>query len=331
MNHICVICDSESSYARFLANYFHGKSGFPFEIQLFTSVDALEKYVEKKSISLALVAEKDYVPSLKNAPIAHLVILQEQGTLQDRELKQLYKYQSGEKLMKEILDWIAKEGELGRALVSSKKTKLIGIYSPVGRSYKTALAFTLGQLLAKKKKVLYLNMESYSGLTKRIGRDFDGELSDLFYYLQNAKEKLAYRLGSMVCSVEGMDILPPFGTLQDLSSIQKEEWEELFLEIESGSEYEYILLDLSDCVQGLFDLLRLCDRIYSVAPKDSFGEAKWEQYHQNLLRCQFEDVWEKTKQVELPERIEEVQTIHQYLFTPLAVHAKELVEEDSRL
>ena len=76
--------------------------------------------------------------------------------------KIINKYQSCELIMKELLEWLAKEGTLGRTGSNHKELKLIGVYSPVGKCLKTSFAFVLGQLLSKKHKVLYLNMECYS-------------------------------------------------------------------------------------------------------------------------------------------------------------------------
>ena len=59
--------------------------------------------------------------------------------------------------MKELLEFIAREGILGRSVVNGKELKLIGVYSPVGKCLQTSFAFVLGQLLSKKHKVLYLN------------------------------------------------------------------------------------------------------------------------------------------------------------------------------
>ena len=102
------------------------------------------------------------------------------------------------------------EGILGRTIVGGKELKLIGIYSPIGRCLKTSFSFVLGQLLSKKHKVLYLNMESYSGFGKLLQKEFKSDMSELIYYLQNSKEKFIYRLGSMMHRVGELDVLPPF-------------------------------------------------------------------------------------------------------------------------
>ena len=205
--------------------------------------------------------------------------------------------------------------------------KLVGIYSPVGKCLKTSYAFVLGQLLSKKHKVLYLNLECYSGLGQLLKKDFATDMSELLYYLHNTPDKFAYRLGSMVERVGGLDILPPFGSYLDFVSVSREEWIHLLKEIERGSEYEYVLLDLSDGVQGLFDVLRLCNIIYTLSREDGFALAKIEQYKQVLEECDYEDIWKKTQQYTIPEIKNLPSDILQLTYTELAEFARERMED----
>ena len=326
MNHILAVCDSESAYAYQLADYLTNKKGFPFQVQLFTSIENLKEFAQKQPLSVALVSEDDFDERLEQIPIDHLLLLGE-GNVQT-ELKILYKYQSTEKLVKELLEWIAREGIIGRPVASGKGLKLIGIYSPVGKCLKTSFSFVMGQLLSKRHKVLYLNMESYSGLGRLLEKNFSSDMSELIYFLQNSKEKFAYRLGSIVEAAGGLDILPPFGSFLDFVSVSGEEWIQLFREIEKGSDYEYLILDLSDAVQGLFDILRLCDVVYTLSREDGFAEVKIAQYEDILRKSNYEDVWKKTKHYRLPLIKNLPAGLLQLTYTELAEYVKERIEED---
>ena len=57
MNHILAVCDSESAYAYQLADYLTNKKGFPFQVQLFTSIENLKEFAQKQPLSVALVSE----------------------------------------------------------------------------------------------------------------------------------------------------------------------------------------------------------------------------------------------------------------------------------
>ena len=328
MNHILAVCDSETEYAYQLVDYFSNKKGFPFQVQMFSSENNLKEYAKNHPILVALIAQKDFAEDIKTVPVEHILILGEDCEKEIKDIKIIEKYQSCERIIKELLDWLFQEGVLGRSISNSKEMKLIGIYSPVGKCLKTSFSFVLGQLLGKKHKVLYLNMESYSGLGQLLQKEFSTDMSELIYYLQNSKEKFIYRMGSMAEKAGGLDILPPFDSFLDFVSVSGDEWIQLFQEIEKGSDYEYLILDLSDAVQGLFDILRLCDVVYTLSREDGFSMAKIAQYEEVLKKCNYEDVWKKTRHCTIPLIKNLPPGLLQLTFTELAEYVRERIEED---
>lgn len=328
MNHVLAVCDSEAGYAYGLVDYLSTKKGFPFEVHVFTSSKKLREFAAKHPLSIALVAQKDYEDRLEELPIDRIILLGEERESLEAGRKTIWKYQSCEKMVKELLNWIAGEGIIGRPVSGGKQMKLIGIYSPVGKCLKTSFSFVLGQLLSKKHKVLYINLECYCGLGKLLKKEFTTDMSQLIYYLQNTPDNFGYRLGSMVERVGGLDILPPFNSFLDFVSVTGEEWIQLFKEVERGSDYEYVILDLSDAVQNLFDVLRLCDIIYTLSREDGFALAKIEQYREVLEKSSYEDIWKKTRQCTFPF-IKDLPTgLLQLTYTELAGYARERIEED---
>ena len=328
MNHVLAVCDSETEYAYQLVDYLSNKKGFPFQVQLFTSEKTLIKYAKDHAVSVALIAEGDYSGKMEEGFIEHILLLREDKDTKSVGLKSFYKYQSAEQLIKDLLDWIAREGILGRTIIDGKDLKLIGVYSPVGKCLKTSFSFVLGQILSKKHKVLYLNMESYSGLGKLLQKDFPTDMSELIYYLQNSREKFIYRMSSMTTRAGELDVLPPFDSFLDFISVSQEEWITLFREIERGSDYEYLILDLSDAVQGLFDILRLCDLVYTLSREDGFAMAKIAQYEEVLKKCNYEDIWKKTRHCTIPEIKNLPSGLQQLTYTELAEFVRERIEED---
>jgi len=328
MNHVLAVCDSETEYAYQLVDYMSNKKGFPFQVQLFTSEKTLKEYAKDHPVSVALIAGEDYSGKIEEGFIDYIFLLGEDKDIKKIGLKSFYKYQSAEQLIKELLDWIAREGILGRITIDGKELKLIGVYSPVGKCLKTSFSFVLGQILSKKHKVLYLNMEGYSGLSNLLQKDFSTDMSELIYYLQNSKEKFIYRMGSMTTRAGELDILPPFDSFLDFISVSQEEWITLFREIEKGSDYEYLILDLSDAVQGLFDILRLCDVVYTLSREDGFAMAKIAQYEEVLKRCNYEDIWKKTRRCTIPEIKNLPSGLLQLTYTELAEFVRERIEED---
>ena len=178
--------------------------------------------------------------------------------------------------------------------------KLIGIYSPVGRCLQTTFSFTLGQLLARKNKVLYLNFECFSGLGKMLRQEFQADLSDLIYFLHNGDGRFPYRLEGMTQKVNGLDYIPPAFSCLDLQRVEKEEWMALLDELGQSGLYDYVILDLSEVVNGLFDILKRCFRVYTIVREDGFAAAKQAHYEELLTCLNHEDILENTRKCRLP-------------------------------
>ena len=328
MNQILAVCDSEIAYAYQLVDYLTNKKNFPFQVQLFTSEKTLLEYSLHHPIAVALISQKDYQQQKLELSIDHILILRENFEDDISDLNTIYKYQSMEVIIKELLEWVAKKGTLTRVISDGKNMKLIGIYSPIGKCFKTSFSIVLGQLLSKKHKVLYINMESYSGLEKLLQKEFKTDMAELIYHLQNSKEKFIYHMGSMTGRIGELDLLPPFYSFLDFISVSKDEWFQLFQEIEKGTDYEYIILDLSDAIQGLYDILRLCDMVYTLGREDGFSIAKIEQYENVLKKSNYEDIWKKTKCYTIPEINNLPYSLSQLIYSELAEYVKDCIRED---
>ena len=65
-------------------------------------------------------------------------------------------------------------------------------------------------------------------------------------------------------------------------------------------EYDIMILDLSEQVDELFQILRECDRVYLPVLEDAVSQAKLAQYEKLLGMLDMGDVLEKTHKLKLP-------------------------------
>jgi hypothetical protein len=79
----------------------------------------------------------------------------------------------------------------------------------------------------------------------------------------------------------------------------------LFRELLATSVYERVILDIGDSVQGLFDILELCDCVYMPVLRDEISERKLRRFEQNLNRMQLENLPKQICRFIMPENIEE--------------------------
>lgn len=207
---IFAVCDLDVDYAYHFMEYLSKKKNIPFEVRVFTSAAGFQEYVKEHPVELLLISEKAMNSEIREAKIGQILILSD-GVVSKgyEEYPSIYKYQSSNQVIREALEHYGEGvGTTAQTLkLEKKRMEVIGVYSPVGRTMKTTFALTLGQILAKKRGCLYLNLEACSGFEYLLERSFDQTLGDLLYYQRLGSEQLITKMGSIVQSVNNLDYL----------------------------------------------------------------------------------------------------------------------------
>lgn len=171
---------------------------------------------------------------------------------------------------------------------------LIGVYSPVHRIGKTRFALRLGRRLAEDSHVLYLNLEGYSGNEYYFSERKEKNLADLLYFMRQEEVNIGVKISAMAGQSEKMDYIMPMENECDLRNIKREEWVSMIHTIFEKCIYEIIILDLGDCIDGLYDIMSRCDRIYTLYLDEGPAMAKMEQYEHSLTLSGYGDILKKT-------------------------------------
>ncbi|MCM1026943.1 MAG: hypothetical protein NC432_10940 [Roseburia sp.] len=311
---VLVLCDTEEEYAQLMTEFMKKHKELPWKVRTYTQVDELLKE-EEDSFELLAVSESAYTASraLQELQTRRTVILNESGRVRWENIPCVDKYQPAEEILKYLLQVYMEIADtpLPR-LKKSYNTVFIGNYSPVHRSMQTSFALTMSQILAREHTTLYLNFEHYVGIAELMPDLQTLDLADLMYFLSAEKEKFRLRMQTMLRHVGRLDYISPMKAGQNLLTIPAADWVGLLQKIEELGEYEYVVLDLSESMQGLFDILRMCRKVFTLTREDRIAKSKLLQYEQLLGLYEYGDVLEKTKRLSLahiqrlPEELEQL-------------------------
>ena len=298
---IMAICDGQKGYTNQLIALFQEKKELPFEIHGFTKNENLREFCNDHKIALLLISEPEYKEELQKEEIDRILVLQEGEGRLPEDVAAVNKFQPAGELYREIMRAYS-EGEKIVPFQNSKRAafQLIGVYSPLHCCMQTTFALTAGQLIEKRKKTLYLNFECFSGFETLLGKRFGGNLSDVLYYYDCAREKLVYKLESIVQKMGGLYYIPPADSYEDFRDIQEEEWIFIITQIAKAGGYEAVILDLTEQVRGVYSLLEMCDKIYTLIRDDRMAKAKIAQYELMLEQDTCGRILEKTEKCRLP-------------------------------
>ena len=266
-----VICDREREFAVRLADYLGRRKELALQVKLCDCPEQIEAIRRETEVDILLADERIEFTEGELSGISKVMRLSAVSAEAEDSRNRIFRYQSGEEIYTKLVEALAEDG-MGELWNVRKKErgKLVGVYSPVHRTGQTAFALRKGMELAKKQNVLYMNLETYAG----IGGYFQEEkrnLSMLLYYAKQEAGNPGLLITTIVKGLKGLDYIPPVLFPEDIRTVTASEWMWLFGEILNHSIYDVVILDLGDCVQGLFDILKACDTIYMPAADDRFA------------------------------------------------------------
>lgn len=326
---ILALYDSEKDYLESLARFLKEKEELPFALHTYTEKEKLLASAKKEKIEVLMVAETDFTYEIAGLETGKTLLLNESGTVKDTRLRNIDKYQKAENIWRELMDSYADmlTGEK-QTLTGKGSAKIIGMYSPVKRCLQTSFALTLGQVLAERKKTLYISFEHYAGWNRLLDKNVRGDLAALLYFAEEQGEKFFCRMQSMTLKIGQLYYIPPAYAGQNLIYVKGQDWQRLLQKIAEEGGYDYIILDLSESIQGTFELLRMCDRIYTLVREDEQAQAKLLQYEELLREYDYEDVLDKTDKQLLPQFTGLPERMEQYTGGELAAYVRKLIKED---
>lgn len=300
---ILAIYDLEVDYVSRLMEYISEKRGMPFKTIAFTEREELFKYVSESYIDVLLVSSTIMDENIGDINVGKIILLSPESVVCENIVYSvIYKYQSTENIINEVLEhFVEAYKDNNMVSISKNNTQVIGVYSPLGRTGKTTFALTLGQILAEKRSTLYINLEEFSAFDKLFEANYKSDLSDLMYFFKQNPETLPIKLHAVVQKLHDMDYVPPLVFSEDLRNFEPREWINLLEKIIETGTYETIVIDLSNMVKNVFEILEICSSIYMPIVDDRISLMKVSTYEEYLLKTERQNILNRTVKVKIPE------------------------------
>lgn len=335
------LCDSNFHYGSRLADYLERHTGFPYTMLYFSDIAQLRAYAKDQTFQYLILGE-DLLPEYTDdavirAEVLFLLTKQEplsKGAETSEEAKgipiYIYRYQSAGTIMRQMLGYLSQfhADECQAVTQSEAATKLIGVYSPVKRCMQTSFSLLLGQILARKKRTLYVNTEAYSGFRSLLGRELRPDISDLMYYAERERPRFLEKLEGMIDTIGELEYIPPAAAYTDLRAVEAGQWLKFLHELREDGRFGYLILDLTEHVDGLFRILEQCDIVYTIEGGDAVSAAKLQEYEQMLNVAGCRQILNKTHKKRLPCIHQAGISFEQLIYSELADYIRALVQED---
>ncbi len=250
-----VVCDREFRYANGLGENISERSELAFRVHTCTGAESVMRILKERKIHI-LIIDEDFAYEERSKMEAEQVFVLTRGTCRDLgdEEKEIYKFQSADKILAEVF-----------------------------ASY-----------YEKTNQRFLRHLEEYPDAGGRFLRAEGRNLGDLLYYLRQTQEDMAMRLSAMPAKLEELYYIPPMLMSTDLKEVPFEDWQLLFQTLRRESVYENIVLDMGESIQGLIELLGLCDRIYMPVLEDEISRRRLALFEENVQALCLPEVLRKT-------------------------------------
>lgn len=325
---VLVLCDKEEEYAQLMTEFMQMHRELPWSVRTYTDVEELMLQERDCPIDVMAVSERTYQQKLSALRPLRTVILNESGLMKWKEFVNVDKYQQAQNVLQSILEVYLEIADVDLPCIPGQgNTRFIGIYSPVRRCMQTTFALTLSQMLAQKHRTLYLNFEHYVGISELAAEVGARDMADLLYFLMAEKDKFRLRMQTIVRHKGNLDYVPPMKSGQNLIAVSPRDWTRLFQRINELEEYDYVVMDLSESMQGLFDILRYCTKIFTLTNKDRIAQGKLSEYEYLLTAYAYEDVLQKTCRCPAPRVHRIPEELEQYTRGEMADFVRNFIRE----
>lgn len=281
-----LICDAELRYANVLSENIIQRKELAVRIFVCSNIESALRVGREREIHI-LIVDDVFMCGEREKIVAQQTFVLTKEKCEDlrKNEKEILKYQSADLILGEILQEVCETTNFSMLKsVKKKMQKIVVVYSPIRRIGKTAFALEFGKEFAKEKRTLYVNLEEYADIGERFIYSERRNLGDLLYYMRQEDSNLATRLSTMVVKMEKLDYVPPILISSDLREVSVGEWTQLFETIVKESSYEMIVIDLGECIQGLWEVLQMADEIYMPILEDAVSIRKIERFEEEMVR-----------------------------------------------
>ncbi|MCR5606548.1 MAG: hypothetical protein K6F69_07010 [Treponema sp.] len=309
---LLVLCDTDEVYVGRLYEFLRENLKLSFEIITFTAIEILMDFVRDKSPSLLVISEnayRDLREKKMGERIKNILVLDEDESGLNEE-QELYgqvnightsKYQAATGVIDNIVNFCVERAEdfdgVSTKFVSNN-AKIIGLFTPISKCGQTSLALSMGKELSQRGRTIFLSFESFSSLPGILGLSEEGNISDLVYYSDSDENKFCLYLEKIKNTLDQLDIIAPAKTAMQIREISYESLKHLIEMLVNKAGYEYIIMDITDYPEGLFDILRLCNKLFSIVKNDKSDIYRFELYEDVLRENGYEDVIAETIKVD---------------------------------
>ena len=277
------LCDLDSDYILRFASHLMEIPNV--SVHIFTTTEGF--FMDESDYDVTILTDEfqDIVDFRSKGRAGHKYLLTEDT--KDQE-DYIYKYQAVDKIINEIHE-LRKIG-IDRAFQENNKgkSKLVGIYSPANHELSLPFSMAVSQNYRAEGRVLFLDLEEVSILTRLMGNICERNLMDLLYEVSTEEKP---DISKYITSFMGFDYVSPFENPNEISEIEEVTWEKFFGILE-GSNYDAIVILFGRTINGFSRFIGRLSKLYLLGRPGDYFKMSQDFFLDYMRRINAEDLVE---------------------------------------
>lgn len=297
MEKILAIYDEDSLYCKRLSLYLRQNTKLPFQIYPLSKAENFAEFCKKKKPDLLLLSEKKAKALPLSSGIGRILYLSEEKLLNEKKQENtIYKYQSADRIMREIL---LQYGEL-ELLEETRQGKadIFMVYSPLGRVGKTALSLEVADILGKDRKTLYISLSEFGAIGKKNPEEKECLTEALYHFKENNLSPIILRAISY--ERDSYSAILPVRSPEDISSLSPRELSFFLNKIAEDSGAACLIIDTDSSMSLYTECFPEMKKVFMPVLDDKKSKEKLDFFQNYLHKNLPPEVLDKFVQCHLP-------------------------------
>lgn len=285
----------DTPYAGRLAACMQKNGPDYLEVSRCIHLQELVFFIEKIQPDIVLCEQECKLPEKLPKHIVTIFLTDTKGVCAKEE-PTIFRYQQGTEILRKMFQIF--EHKSNKNVFSAHKAEdleMIGIYAPGGNELQLPFSIAYASICGETRKVLYLNLTEFSGMSVLMKEKEGENLSDLIYGIRQKQEKFLLCLQSVLHHTENFDYVQSPSNPEDLYTIQEEDIACLLSFMKEQTDYNLIIWNCGALNPLISEVLDHCSKIFCVGKESSFGKFRTKEFQQFLDKQCRNDMQQKVR------------------------------------
>lgn len=303
MEKIFALYDSDLFYATRFMDYFQKKKNFEFQFSTFTQKDSLLEFLQLQQVEILLLGEDNTLAELPLDKIKFIYQFRSSiGKDKVEEHPCIFKYQTAQAVINDILNDYRKKGLNTKEYSSSKTTQILSIFAPVTGIGKLAFAWSVSSLISEQNKVLFILLDP---LPVQLLTNFNisnQSLTEFIYYLKESPDILI-KMNALLSVQGNLSVLAGIAHGADIHSLTREDMRKWTSELRNSSGFQTVVFFLGSDTDAAAEVMNTSDIVLISTNGNQYENLVQKELERQLKQSgSFNQ--DKFNYVELPEEAE---------------------------